>query len=145
MAVTIQNYDQMVEFMGDSTIDMDADSFLGELYNSTHSFTANDNARSDISANALATGNGYTNPGQALTTPTWNEVTGTVTFDAVDQVWTASGGSIGPARHMEIYDDTVASPVVDALMININFGQDETAGTGTDFRVNFNSSGIFQI
>jgi hypothetical protein len=30
-------------------------------------------------------------------------------------------------------------------MLDIDFGQDETAGDGTDFRVNFNASGIFQI
>jgi len=144
MAVTIQNYNKMVEYMGDNTIDMDADSFKGELYNSTHTFTATHTQRSDIVANALATGNGYTLTGQALTTPTWVESSGTVTFDAADQVWTASGGSIGPARHMVIYSDTASAPV-DALMLNINFGQDETAGDGTDFRVNFNASGIFQI
>ena len=144
MAVTIQNYNKMVEYMGDNTIDMDGDTFKGELYNSTHTFTATHTQRSDIVANALATANGYTNPGQDLTTPTWVESSGTVTFDAADQVWTASGGSIGPARHMVIYSDTASAPV-DALMLNINFGQDETAGDGTDFRVNFNASGIFQI
>lgn len=144
MAVTIQNYNKMVEYLGDNTIDMDGDTFKGELYNSTHTFTAADTQRSDIVANALATANGYTNPGQNLTTPTWVESGGTVTFDAADQVWTASGGSIGPARHMVIYSDTASAPV-DALMLNINFGQDETAGDGTDFRVNFNASGIFQI
>lgn len=144
MAVTISNYNKMVEYLGDNTIDMDDDTFKGELYNSTHTFTAADTQRSDIVANALATNFGYTNPGQDLTTPTWVEATGTVTFDAADQVWTASGGSIGPARHMVIYSDTASAPV-DALMLNIDFGQDETAGDGTDFRVNFNASGIFQI
>jgi hypothetical protein len=144
MAVTIQNYDKMVEYFGDNTIDMDGDTFKGELYNSTHTFTQADTQRSDIVANALATNFGYTNPGQDLTTPTWVEGSGTVTFDAADQVWTASGGSIGPARHMVIYSDTASAPV-DALMLNINFGQDETAGDGTDFRVNFNATGIFQI
>jgi hypothetical protein len=134
----------MVEYFGDNTIDMDGDTFKGELYNSTHTFTQANTQRSDIVANALATNFGYTNPGQDLTTPTWVEATGTVTFDAADQVWTASGGSIGPARHMVIYSDTASAPV-DALMLNINFGQDETAGDGTDFRVNFNATGIFQI
>ena len=144
MAVTIQNYNKMVEHAGDNTVDMDGDTFKGELYNSTHTFTATHTQRSDIVANALATANGYTNPGQNLTTPTWVEASGTVTFDAADQVWTAAGGSIGPARHMVIYSDTATVPV-DALLLNINFGQDETAGDGTDFRVNFNVTGIFQI
>jgi len=142
MAVTISNYNKLIEYAGDNTMDLDADTFKGELYNSTHTFTATHTQRSTISANALGTGNGYTALGQNLTTPTWVEATGTVTFDAADQVWTASGGSIGPARHMVIYDDTATN---DELMLNIDFGQDETAGDGTDFRVNFNASGIFQI
>lgn len=144
MAVTIQNYNKMVEYFGDGTIDLDTDTFKGELYLAAYVFTATHNQRSDISSNAVTTGNGYTNPGQNLTSVTWVESSGTVTWDSADQVWTASGGSIGPAEDMVIYDDTASAPV-DALMIDIAFGQAETAGDGTDFRVNFNASGIFQI
>lgn len=145
MVVTISFYDQFMEFAGDNSIDLDGDVFNVELYNSTHTFTSTHTNRSQVSANALATGNGYTNPGQALTTPTWTTTTGVQTFDAVDTTWTASGGSIGPARHALIYDDTSTTPFADLLMCDIDFGQDETAGTGTDFKITYNASGIFTV
>ena len=64
MAVTVQTYEHFIELFGDNTIDLDGDTFTAELYNSTHTFTGTNTLRSDISANALATANGYTNPGQ---------------------------------------------------------------------------------
>lgn len=145
MAVTISAYNKTIEYAGDSSMDLDGDTFKAELYNSSHTFTAADNARADISTNALATGAGYTNPGQNLGSVTWTESSGTVTFDAADTSWTASSGSIGPARHCILYDDTSTSPEADLLLFDIDFGQDETAGDGTDFQISYNASGIFSV
>lgn len=145
MAVTINRYNTFAEFIGDATIDLDADTFKAELYNSTHVFTATHDFRNDISANALATANGYTNPGQNLASVTWVESAGTVTFDAADVTWTASGGSIGPADDGVIYDDSVAAPGIDALCFSIDFDGSQTAGDGTDFKITFNASGIFTL
>ncbi len=142
MAVTINFYDKLAEYIGDGTIDLDADTFKLELYNATHVFTATNNARANISANALATANGYTNPGQNLTSVTWVESAGSVTFDAADVTWSASGGSIA-ADDGVIYDDTVASPVVDALVCSVDFDGTQTAGDGTNFLVAWNASGIW--
>lgn len=145
MAVTINFYDQFMEFVGDGGIDMDGDTFKVELYNSTHTFTAANTARANVSANALATANGYTNPGQDLASVTWASVTGTQTFDAADTTWTASGGSIGPASDAVIYSDTSTSPSVDLLVCSIDFDGDQTAGDGTDFKITYNASGIFTV
>ena len=144
MVVTINSYDSFVEAFGDNTMDLDGDTFNAELYNSSHVFNAAHTQRSDVSANALATNFGYTNPGQALTTPTWGHTGGTTTFDAVDVTWTASGGSIGPADDCVLYDDTTTVPV-DGLMFSIDFGASETAGDGTDFKITWNASGIFTV
>lgn len=145
MAVTIFAYDQFAEFFGDNGIDLDLDTFKAELYNSTHVFDATDTARAAILANALATNFGYTNPGQDLASVTWISSSGTQTFDAIDTVWSASGGAIGPARTCVVYSDTSTSPAADLLGVDVNFGQDETAGDGTDFKITWNASGIFQI
>jgi len=134
-----------MEFVGDGGIDLDTDTFKIELYNSTHTFTGANTARANIVANALATGNGYTNPGKDLASVTWVSATAVQTWDAADNTWTASGGSIGPARHAVIYSDTSTVPSADLLMCNIDFGQDETAGDGTDFKITFNASGLFTI
>lgn len=144
MAVTINRYNKFAEYMGDASIDLDADTFTLELYNSSHTFTATHNQRSDISANALATANGYTNPGFNLTSVTWVESGGTVTFDAADVTWTASGGSIA-ADDGVIYDNTVTVPVTDPLMWSVDFDGTQTAGDGTNFVVTWNASGIFTL
>lgn len=145
MVVSINFYDQFIEYMGDGGIDMDTDTFNIELYNSTHTFTQANNDRADVSANALATGNGYTNPGQNLGSVTWTQSSGTTTFDAADTTWTASGGSIGPADDAVIYSDTSTVPTADLLVCSIDFGGGETAGNGTDFKITYNASGIFTI
>jgi len=144
MAVSINNYNHFVEKFGDGHIDLDTDTHKFELYNSTHTFVATEVARSEISADALATANGYTNPGQNFAGVTWGGGA-TTTFDANDNTWSASGGGIGPARHCVLYDDTPTAAPVDPLMFNIDFGQDETAGDGTDFKITINASGIFTV
>lgn len=144
MAVTIAAYDHFVELFGDNTIDLDGDTFKAELYNSSFVFNAADTARADISANALATANGYTNPGQNLSTVTWTHSGSVTTFDAADVTWNASGGSIGPADDCVVYDDTTTSPL-DALCLAIDFGGSETAADGTPFKIAWNSSGIFTV
>ncbi len=148
--VTINFYDQFIEFVGDHSgatagIDLNNDSFFIELYNSTHVFTPANTNRSQISANALGTAFGYTNPGEALTTVAWTSVTDTQTWDVDDKTWSASGGSIGPADDAVIYDDTSVTPSVDLLMCSIDFIGPETAGDGTDFKITFNGSGVFTI
>lgn len=36
-------------------------------------------------------------------------------------------------------------PAADLLVCDIDFGADETAGDGTDFKITFNAGGIFTI
>lgn len=150
MAVTLSFYDQFIEFVGDHSgatagIDLNNDTFKIELYNGSHSFNQVHTARAAISANALATAFDYTNPGKDLTSVSWTSTGPVQTWDAADNVWTANGGDIGPAEHAVIYDDTSVTPSVDLLMCNIAFGQAETAGDGTDFKITFNGSGLFTI
>ncbi len=147
MAVSINFYDKFAEYIGDSTVDLDADAFYHVLLNSSHTFTATNNILTDISTNQLSTANGYTQAtgggtGKALASITWVESSGTVTFDAADTTWTASGGSIA-ADDVVLFDDTVASPIVDPLLCSVDFGGTQTAGDGTNFLVSWNASGIF--
>ena len=148
MAVTILFYDSMKEFIGDTTIDLDdagADVFKAELVDTSYTYAATHSKRSDWSANALGSGNGYTVLGQSLTSVTWTGAS-TLTWDAVDMSWTASGGSIGPAKHCIVYDDTTTTTTqTDSPLVDVNFGQEETAGDGTDFKVVWNASGIFTL
>lgn len=142
MAVTINRYNQFPEFFGDNSIDLDGDTFKLALMNSSHTFTATHTQFSDVSANDLATGSGYTNPGKDLASVTWVNSAGTITFDAGDVTWTASGGSIGPADDGVLYSDTSTN---DLLAYSIDFDGSQTAGDGTDFVVTWNASGIFTV
>jgi hypothetical protein len=86
------------------------------------------------------TGTGYTAGGAtlanvAVTTVTTNDAK----FDADDVTWTASGGSI-TASYAILYNDTDTD---DPPVAFIDFGGSESAGSGTDFLIVWNASGIF--
>ena len=108
-------YNEFTEFVGDGTIDLDADTFNLGLYLSTsNAATLTLSGRAAVT-NQHATANGYTQPGSDLDSVTWNRSGGTTTFDSADEVFTASGGDI-VCRFAVIDDDTVTTPVADPLM-----------------------------
>lgn len=138
---TISIYNKFKEYIADGSIDLDTDTFKIILLDSSHTFTATNTQLTDVSANEIANGNGYTTGGATLSSVTWTESSGTVTFDAADVTWTASGGSI-TATDAVIYDDTSTG---DLLVASIDFGGSQTAGDGTDFKITWNASGIFTL
>ena len=148
MAVSINFYDKFVLYFGEGGIDLDGDTFDIILMNSTHTFTQANTNKADISANEIPTDNGYTQGAKTLGSVTWAESSGTITFDAADTVWAASGGYIpssGDCTDAVVYSETSTSPSADLLMCSIDFGQAESAGSGTNFQITYNASGIFTI
>ena len=148
MPVSINFYNKFMEYVGDGGIDLDTDIFDIILMNSTHSYTAADTNKADIVANEIPTNNGYTQGAKTLASITWVESGGVLTWDADDTVWTASGGPIpssGNCSDAVIYDEDATSPSADLLMCSIDFGQNESAGSGTNFQITYNASGIFTI
>lgn len=150
MAVTFNRYNKMLEYIGDNTIDLDDNTigFFIMLMNSSHTFTATNTIRTDVSANQIATANGYTQAtgggtGKQVGTATWVESSGTLTWDHPDITWTASGGSIAADDGVVFDDDATAA--VDALMYSLDFGGTQTATDGGTFNVNPNASGVFTI
>lgn len=143
MAVTVSFFQQFIKLVGDGSIDLDTDTFKIMLVNN-YTFDGTDDEKTDLGAVEIANGNGYTTGGASLTGVTWAYNTGNdnTKWDANDVTWTASGGSIGPSDGAVIYDDTATN---DKLVCYIDFGQEESAGDGTDFKITFNASGIFVI
>src|ERR1044072_8336082 len=77
--------------------------------------------------------NGPTLANVAVTTVTTNDAM----LDADDVTVTASGGSIGPASALQVYDGLTGKP-----LIYMDFGQSQSAGDTTDFKVVWNASGL---
>lgn len=58
---------------------------------------------SEVSAEEIANGNGYTTGGLVIASDTVNAVANGFNYDTEDLVWTASGGSIPVWRYMMLY------------------------------------------
>lgn len=87
----------------------------------------------------ISGGNGYTSGGTSVT-PSGATSTGTYTLTGTMVVWTASGGTIGPFRYVDLYNDTPTSPA-DPLIGWWDYGSALTLQIGETFSVKFNGSG----
>ena len=106
------------------------------LLDNNHSFDATDTVLTDINANELANGNGYTTGGAALAGQNLSG-TSTVTWDANNTAW---GSATFSAYHAALYDDDNT----DSLIASIDFGGVQTVSNGT-FTIEWNASGILQL
>jgi hypothetical protein len=122
--------------LGDGTIDLDDDAFVMYLSNNAPSVSAH-TVLADIAA--ITTQNGYAPI--SLTGTTWVASGNNYSFrNNSDESWTASGGNFGPFQYVLIYDDTVASPLVDPLVLWWNVGSATTITTGNSFTVDLDSN-----
>lgn len=142
MAVTIQTYNQFLELLGDGTLDMDTHTFKIALMTSGFVFDATDTIWTDVSGSELANGNGYTTGGLALTSVTWSQTSGTVTFDFADPTWTASGAGLSGITDAVIYDDTASG---DPLMFALDLGGSFSAIAASQFVIQLPGTGFFTI
>lgn len=95
----------------------------------------------------LGTANGYTAGGVDVQN-TLAEAAGVATVTGTNVAWTAAGGSIGPFRHVVLYNDTATSPA-DALVAWWDYGSALTLLDGESFTVKFDNQpatgGIFTL
>lgn len=140
MAVTVSLYNHTTKRFADGSNAV-GDTYTINLYSAfTHDATATTKTAAESGATQLSTAYGYTQNAKNLA----NVVVTTVTtndamFDADDVTWSASGGDIGPARYALLYNSTDANgPPV----LSIDFGENKTANSGTDFKITWNASGI---
>lgn len=91
----------------------------------------------------IGAGNGYSAGG----TDVQNDLAesgGTATVSAVDVVFTASGGSIGPFRYVVLYNDTPTSPA-DPLIAYWDYGSSITLLAGETLTVDFAGNALFTL
>lgn len=134
--------------IGDGTLDLDGHTFKVMLCGSSQSLTAaftgtsTDCRKADLTGE-LSTASGYTAAGATLGSVTWNESSGTVTWDAADTSWTLTGAGI-TYKYAVIYDDTATN---DDLLGFVNM--DDSGGSATispaagTHSIVWNASGIF--
>lgn len=91
----------------------------------------------------IGAGNGYTAGGDD-TTNTHAGASGTLTVSAVDVVFTASGGTIGPFQYVVLYNDTPASPL-DPLIAWWDHGSAVTLADAETFTVDFAADTLFTL
>jgi hypothetical protein len=138
VAVTISVYNHTAARFADGS------NAVGDTYKvkllTAATFDATHTTLTGTGGTEVASGNGYTTGGAALTGVAVTTVTtNDAKFDANDVTWSASGGSI-TASYAILYNDTDAN---DPPVAFIDFGGSESAGDGTDFKVIWNASGIF--
>lgn len=128
-------YQQFVEDLGKKVHNLDADALMLMLTNSAASAT--NAVRADITQ--IANGNGYVTNGQAVDSLDFEQTTGTAALVIADEVFTASGGSMGPFRTTVLYNDTPTSPA-DPLIFCWDYGSSITLADGETFTVDVGSN-----
>jgi len=120
-------------------VDLEADTIKVALLDNNHSFNADDNTWSDVSANEIS-GTGYTAGGEELANKsvTQDDTNDKAVFDADDVSWTSATFT---AYHAVIYDVTLAS---DDLICSIDFGGAKSVSNGT-FTIQWDSNGIITL
>jgi hypothetical protein len=101
---TFQKFNNFVQNLGLKTILLTTDTFKVMLTNTAP--VATNSVYADISANELASGNGYTTGGAAVTGTGYTNATGTSSFSASATTFTSVTGNMGPFRYVVYYDST---------------------------------------
>lgn len=92
----------------------------------------------------IAAGNGYTTGGTQAIQSSSAQTTGTYKLVLADVVFTATGGSIGPFRYVDLYNDTPTSPA-DPLISWWDYGSSITLAAGESFTTDFDpTTGVLQ-
>ena len=121
----------------------------------THTFKAAFSNTAPSAANTqlsditqISGGNGYTagaGGGVTLDSVTLTESGGTAKVTIADEVFTASGGSVGPFRYIVIYNDSATSPT-DALVCWYDYGSSITLADTETFTIDFDATnGLWQF
>ena len=142
MATTYEFFEPFTSILGRGA-NLPSDTLKLALMATGWTPTASNGVWADISASELAAGSGYLAGGYTLTTVTYNQVGGVVTFTSDFAEWTAAGGSIGPSPYAVIYLQGTIDGLVNPLFAAISLDGDKTAPDTNTFRVRPNASGWY--
>jgi hypothetical protein len=130
-------FDQYPEDLRHGVHDFSSDTLKAMLLN-TEPDAAADAVKADLPAE-IAAGSGYTAGGVTLVVSSSGQAGGTYKLVIDDSGWTASGGSIGPARYVVVYNDTPTSPA-DPLICYWDYGVPFTLASGETLDLDFSAA-----
>lgn len=128
-------HQSFVEHLAEKVHNLGSDTLKVLLTNTAP--TATNSVKADLTE--ISAGNGYTAGGTAATISSSAQTSGTYKLVVADVVFTASGGSIGPFRYAEFYNDTPTSPA-DPLIGYWDYGSSITLADGEFFTVDFDGT-----
>lgn len=118
---TASKFNLFVEDICKGTLSLGTDTIKVMLTNVAP--VATNHVYADISANDLATGNGYTNGGGTCTGTGVSNASGTESFACNAFTWTSNTGNLGPFRYVTYYDST---PTTKTLICFFDYGSSIT-------------------
>jgi hypothetical protein len=102
---------------------------------------ASNTVKADITE--ISAGNGYTAGGHAVDNQGFSQTSGVAKLIVDDEVFTASGGSVGPFRYAVLYNDTSTS---DSLIGWWDYGSSITLASGETLTVDADATnGVLQV
>lgn len=123
-------------------IDADSDDIRALLVGSGYTPNADHATTTDLGANELANGNGYTTGGDPVTCTVGDiDADNSVAIYSTAPSWTASGSPMGPFRYVIWYDLTASN----ALLMCHDIGADVTIAVGKTFEATPDADGLFKI
>lgn len=141
MAVTMSVYDHTVKLIVNKEVTYTT--LKVKLLDATASFAQANTTVSAVDGSGAkeVSGNGWTSGGLTLASVAVTQVTtNDAMLDANDATATAAGGSIGPAYAALVYDSTSNKP-----LLYIDFGQAQSAGDTTDFKIVWDANGLIKF
>ncbi len=129
---TFNKHDQFVEDLGKKVHNLSADQFRVALTNVAP--VAGNSVLADLTEIS------YTNcSARAITTTSYEQTAGVAKLILADLTLTATGGSVGPFRYVEVYNDTPTSPA-DPLVGWYDYGAPITLANGESIVIDFDGS-----
>jgi hypothetical protein len=136
-------YGAAKEGIAKATIDLDGETIRAMLLTSAYTPVVNTHALTSDLAGELPTADGYTAGGAALTGVTVTRSGGTVTFDAADVSWTASGAGL-TARYLVLYADGATDRLLGYILLD-DTPANVVVNAGTTLTIQWSASGIFTL
>jgi hypothetical protein len=132
---TFNKHNQFSEDLAEKVHNLGSDTLKNLLTNTLP--TAANAVKADLTE--LGAGNGYSAGGTQASQSSSAQTSGTYKLVLADVVFTASGGTIGPFRYTDLYNDTPTSPA-DPLIGWYDYGSNITLNAAETFTVDYDGT-----